>query len=90
MKQLLIVALFLSAAGAYADIVIPPQFETKVKCTTLSGERSGKPSDAAITNWIAKVESSESLSAETKSVSVSALGKNKFLVCATYRAENPQ
>lgn len=90
MKLFLIVGLFLSAVGAHADIVIPPQFETKVKCTKVNGDSAGNPSEAAINNWINKVELAESISADTKSVSVSPLRKNQYLVCVTYRAENPQ
>lgn len=72
----------LASGSAMADVVLPKDLATSVKCTQVSTDQAGNPSEQQINNFVANGEK-EAGRANTGAVSVSYLGNRKALVCRT-------
>lgn len=82
MKPFLLGVCTLFASNAMADLVVPKDPTTSVRCTRVTADKEGVPSEAEMNAFIAAGER-EAGRANTTSVSVSYLGNGKALVCRT-------
>lgn len=83
MFKLFVATFALLASGSVmADVVLPKDNATTVKCTRVSTDASGTPSEQQINTFIANGERLAGR-ADTGSVSVSYLGNRQALVCRT-------
>lgn len=81
-KLLVALCALVASSSVMADLVLPKEASTQVKCTRVNTDKAGNPSEAEMNAFIAAGER-EAGRANTASVSVSYLGNSKALVCRT-------